>query len=110
MISAALNLSEVAAFWRSARRLYSVYSEVDRVFEMGLPLCEDLEYPIDRSEPLVMARVRQWFDQMDEHIQVWQLRQLLQSTNFQSEENLRELILRHLHKPHKMDADRDKVD
>src|SRR5437660_12560610 len=98
MTSTALHLSEVAAFWRSARRLYTLYSEIDRVFELGLPLCQDLEYPVDRQETEVIARVRQWFDQMDGQIQVWQLRQLLQSTDLQTEENLRELVLRHLNK------------
>ncbi len=110
MTLATLSLSEIAAFWRSARRLYTIYAELDRTFEIGVPLCRDLEYPVDRSEPEVIDRVRQWFDQMDSHVQVWQLRQLLQSTNLQTEENLRDLIHRYTAKPQRTEHDRDKVD
>ena len=104
------NLTEIAAFWRTTRRLYTIYAELKRTFEIEMPLCTDLEYPVDRSEPEVIDRVRQWFDQMDARVQVWQLRQLLQSTNLQTEENLRELIHRHLNKSQQSEIDRDKVD
>lgn len=110
MTLATLSLSEIAAFWRSARRLYTIYAELDRTFEIGVPLCRDLEYPVDRSEPEVIERVRQWFDQMDSQVQVWQLRQLLQSTNLQTEENLRDLIHRYMAKNQRTEHDRDKVD
>src|SRR5260370_20990512 len=92
MTTTAVNLGEMAAFWRNARRLYTIYSALNRTFEIGLPLCRDLEYPIDRSEPEIVERVRTWFDDMDTRVQVWQLRQLLQSTNLQTEENLRALL------------------
>lgn len=110
MSTATLNLGEIAAFWRNARRLYTIYSALNRTFEIGLPLCRDLEYPIDRSEPEVMDRVRNWFDQMDTHVQVWQLRQLLQSTNLQTEENLRALLRRHMDNNQSSEVDRDKID
>ena len=110
MTSAPPNLDEIAAFWRTVRRLYVIYAELDRAFELGLSPCRDLEYPSDRSEPEVIERVRNWFDQMDARIQVWQLRQLLQSTNLQTEENLRDLIARHMCKPERTEIDRDKVD
>jgi hypothetical protein len=110
MTTAALNLSEIAAFWRIARRLYVIYAELNRTFEIGLPPCRDLDYPADRSEPEVLERVRGWFDQMDAHVHVWQLRQLLQSTSLQTEENLRDLIARHLSKKQKSEIDRDKID
>jgi hypothetical protein len=104
------NLGEVAEFWRVARRLYTVYVELDRTFELGMPSCPELEDSTDRAEPQAMESVLQWFDQIDQHVQVWQLRQLLQSTSLQSEENLRYLIARHLDKPHKSEADKDKID
>jgi hypothetical protein len=108
--SATLNLGEVAEFWRVARRLYSVYIELDRTFELGMPSCRELEDPLDRPETDARERVVQWFEQVDAHVQVWQLRQLLQSTNLQNEENLRYLIARHLEKAHKTEADKDKID
>ncbi len=74
---ATLNLGEVAEFWRVARRLYTVYVELDRTFELGMPSCAELEDTVDRPEPEAMERVLQWFEQIDSHVQVWQLRQLL---------------------------------
>jgi hypothetical protein len=75
-----------------------------------MPSCPDLEDVVDRPEPEAMERVLQWFEQIDGHVQVWQLRQLLQSTSLQNEENLRYLIARHLDKKQKSEADKDKID
>jgi hypothetical protein len=108
--TATLNLDEVAEFWRIARRLYAVYIELDRTFELDIPTCPELEDAADSSDAEARERVLQWFDQVDGHVQVWQLRQLLQSTSLQNEENLRYLIARHLDKKQKTEADKDKVD
>src|SRR5258708_38757304 len=110
MTTATLNLGEIAEFWRVARRLHAVYAELDRTFELGMPVCKELEEPVDRAEPQALEHVRQWFDKIDTHVQVWQLRQLLQSTNLQTEENLRDLIHRYMVKPQRTEIDRDKVD
>ncbi|HKW76014.1 MAG TPA: hypothetical protein VJN64_10865 [Terriglobales bacterium] len=110
MSIATLKAGEAAEFWRVARRLHSIYAELDETFELGKPPCLDLENPEDRNEPEVLDRVRQWFEEMDSRIQVWQLRQLLQSTNLQTEENLRYLIKRHLERPQKTEADKEKLD
>ena len=108
--TATLNLGEAAEFWRVARRLYSVYIELDRTFELDMPPCSELADAVDRPEADARERVLEWFDQIDARVQVWQLRQLLQSTNLQNEENLRYLIARHLDKPQKNEADKDKID
>ena len=105
-----LNLDEVAEFWRIARRLYSVYIELDHTFELDIPPCPELEDSADSPTPDARERVLQWFEQIDGHVQVWQLRQLLQSTSLQNEENLRYLIVRHLDKKQKSEADKDKID
>jgi hypothetical protein len=110
MSTATLNVEEVNSFWRVARRLHSIYAELDTTYELGMAPCTDLEDTVDRPEPEVMDRVRQWFDQMDQHIQVWQLRQLLQSTTLQNEENLRYLIVRHLEREQKTESDKEKLD
>ena len=107
---ATLNLGETAEFWRVARRLYTVYAELDRTFELGMTPCAELEDTVDPPETEARERVLQWFEQIDAHVQVWQLRQLLQSTSLQNEENLRYLIVRHLEKPQKSEADKDKID
>src|ERR1051326_8372043 len=106
----ATKMNDVAGFWRVARRLYTVYAELDRTFELGMPTCAELEAPNDRSEPEVMERIQRWFEKIDNHVQVWQLRQLLQSTSLQNEENLRYLIVRHLSRKQKTEADKDKID
>jgi hypothetical protein len=108
--TATLNLNAVAEFWRIARRLYSVYIELDRTFELDVPTCPELEDASDSPEADARERVLQWFEQIDGHVQVWQLRQLLQSTSLQNEENLRYLIVRHLNKKQKSEADKDKID
>ena len=110
MSTATLNIAEVDQFWRIARRLHIIYAELDSTYELGLPACADLEDSADRSEPEVLDRVRQWFDEMDNRVQVWQLRQLLQSTGLQNEENLRYLIVRHLERTQKTEADKEKLD
>src|ERR1700739_5167421 len=96
--AAAQNPAEVATFWRVARRLYPIYIELDRTFELGASAGADLEQSGDRAEPAAVQRIRNWFQLVDAQVQVWQLRQLLQSTNLQNEENLRDLISRHLNK------------
>jgi hypothetical protein len=103
-------LGAMTDFWRVARRLYAVYAELDRTFELGMPTCAELESAKDHSEPEAVARAQHWFDEIDTHVQVWQLRQLLQSTNLQNEENLRYLIARHLEKKNKNESDKDKID
>lgn len=110
MSTATLNIEKAADFWRVARRLHSIYAELDANYELGMPPCPELEGDADRPDPEVMDRVRQWFDQMDARIQVWQLRQLLQSTSLQNEENLRYLVVRHLERPQRTEADKDKLD
>jgi hypothetical protein len=103
-------VGEVAEFWRVARRLYAIYSELDRTFELGMSPSSELEASHDNSDPEAMERVQRWFAEIDSHVQVWQLRQLLQSTTLQNEENLRYLIARHLDKKSKSEADKDKID
>src|SRR6266404_822072 len=110
MSTAVVNLSEVALKWRNARRIYPVYSELNRLFDLGVGPCRELESPINRSEPEVMERIRDWFDQMDNKVQVFQLRQLLQTTHLATEENLHALLARHLGKAEKPVSLRDKVD
>ncbi|HMF90783.1 MAG TPA: hypothetical protein VKL40_09080 [Candidatus Angelobacter sp.] len=110
MTTAASNLAGLAEFWRVARRLHTVYAALDHTFELGTTPCVELEQNVDRSEPAVLERICKWFETIDAQVQVWQLRQLLQSTNLQNEENLRYLIARHLEKKQKTDSDKEKID
>ncbi len=66
----------------------------------------------DRTTPPQesVEQARQWFLDMDQRIQVYQLRQFLQTSALAGEEALRNLLLHHLHKSPHSDTDRDKVD
>ncbi|MGH9554469.1 MAG: hypothetical protein ACRD2Y_01480, partial [Terriglobales bacterium] len=102
--------NEAAAHWRAARQLYPVYAALVRQFDLGIELSHDLENPADRSEPEVLERVWKWFDDVDERVQVFQLRQLMQFSALATEQNLHLLIERHLGKSSHSEAGRDKVD
>src|SRR5438270_9228167 len=108
--AATVNLVEIAAAWRSARRIYPIYLALNQQCEFGLSPCRDLESPIDRSEPESIQRVEDWLQQVDAKVEVHQLRQLLQTTHLAGEEGLRALIQRQLARKEKDNTERDKVD
>ncbi|MBV8051366.1 MAG: hypothetical protein JOZ80_09270 [Acidobacteriaceae bacterium] len=103
-------LSELASQWRDARSLYPLYAALAREFVIELPPCHDLEAGVEAPPRDSIEQTRQWFLDVDERIQVHQLRQFLQTTPLNSEEALRNLLMHHLHKQKHTDADRDKVD
>lgn len=96
--------------WRTARRLYAVYSGVIAHFNVGVDPCPDLESPIDRLNDGVRSRIRGWLTLMDTRCPVTYLRQVLQRDPVSTEANLRALIRRHLDRPNKTSLDRDKLD
>lgn len=98
-----VELGRIAAWWREQRRLYSIYSEINRRFQLGEP-CPDLQSPINRIEAEV------WFKVQEERVDASHLRQVLQTSGVADEESLRLLILRLLRKPQPADGDRDKID
>ena len=53
---------------------------------------------------------RQWLLDVDERVQVHQLRQFLQTTTLASDEALRVLLIHHLRKTTHSESDRDKID
>ncbi|HUQ49675.1 MAG TPA: hypothetical protein VM056_03085 [Terriglobales bacterium] len=110
MATAVLNLNQVASQWRTARRIYPIYGALLTHFDLGMEPCRELESPINRSEPEVMQRVKAWFQQMDEKVQPFQLRQLLQMSHLGTEENMRILVQRQLAYTTKTKVVRDKVD
>ena len=66
---------------------------------IDLPACDDLEAGLDDPPQESVEQARQWFLDMDQKIQVHQLRQFLQTTNLTSEEGLQTLLEHHLHAP-----------
>jgi hypothetical protein len=101
---------DLAAEWREARLLHPLYGALAREFVIDQPACEDLEAGLDEPAQESVERARQWFLEMDQKIQVHQLRQFLQTTSLTSEEGLQTLLEHHLHRTTRLDSDRDKVD
>ena len=110
MSTATVSLVEIAAEWRTARRLYPFYAALIREFQLEVPHSKDLENPVDRPEHEVLERVQEWFMQVDQKVQVAQIRQMLQSDHFGEEAMLRALLLRHLPQDHKDENLREKLD
>ncbi len=102
--------NEPAAEWRAARLLHPLYAALAREFVIELPPCSDLEAGIDAPPQESIEQARQWFLEVDQRIQVHQLRQFLQTTSLTSEEGLRTLLEHYLHKPQRTSSDRDKID
>lgn len=109
--SPAANPSQLAAHWAEALLVYPIYAAIVKKFSLADP-CADLASATDRPKPDQVLRARRWFDEMDQLIQVHQLRQFLQSAQYQnpSEQGLRALVLRHLLRPKKSPSDCDKID
>jgi len=90
--------------------LHPLYAALAREFVIDLPPCGDLEAGLEAPPQESIEQARQWFAEVDERIQVHQLRQFLQTTTLNNEEALRNLLIHHLHKEQRTDADRDKID
>ncbi len=101
---------DLVAEWREARLLHPLYSALAREFVIDLPACQDLEAAIDDPPQESVEQAREWFLEMDQKIQVHQLRQFLQTTNLTSEEGLQTLLEHHLHRATRLESDRDKID
>ena len=103
-------LHELAEEWNAARLLYPLYAALAREFVIDLPPCADLEANVEAPPQEAIEMARQWFLDMDERIQVHQLRQFLQTTSLTSDEGLKAILVHHLHKAKRGLADRDKID
>ena len=101
----------LTAQWRAARRLYPLYAALTAYFHLGSPPYKNLEDIDERSEPEAIKRAGDWLTEMDQRIQVHQLRQFLQTSGLgTSEVALHALLDRHLGKERKTESDRDKID
>ena len=104
------DLSQLSSEWNAARILYPTYSALAREFVIDLTPCNDLETGVEQPPQESVEQARQWLDDMDERIQIHQLRQFLQTTTMVTPQLLQTLLLHHLHKDEKSPSDRDKID
>lgn len=101
---------DLSAQWNSARRLYPIYFELAREFVIDVQAFPDLESGIDTPEPERVEQALHWLEEMDQRIQVHQLRQFLQTTSVVDQEGLLCLLKHLLSNSAKTDAVRDKID
>ncbi len=71
---------ESAAEWQELLLLYPLYCALDREFVIEFPRCSDLEGGVEAPTQESVEQAQQWFADMDQRIQVHQLRQFLQTT------------------------------
>jgi hypothetical protein len=101
---------DLATQWSVARRLYPLYRELAREFVIDVQPCGGLEAGSDAPEAELIEEADHWIADMDQRIQVHQLRQFLQ-TNSAVEPDIPLYLMQHfLAKTSKTDSDRDKVD
>jgi hypothetical protein len=101
---------DLAAIWSSARRLHPIYAELAREFVIDIPACADLEVAADTPGRESVEQAQQWLNDMDEKIQVHQLRQFLQTSSLVDPEGMVALLQHFLAKTTKTDSVRDKID
>jgi hypothetical protein len=104
------DLNQLAVQWNAARVLYPTYSALAREFVIDLTPCNDLEAGVEQPPRESVDQARQWLDEMDDRIQIHQLRQFLQTTTLVTPQLLQTLLLHHLYKEEKSPSDRDKID
>ncbi len=101
---------DLSTEWREARQLHPLYAALARECVIDLPACPDLDAGTEAPSAESIELARQWLLDVDEKIQVHQLRQFLQTTTLASDEVLGILLKHYLHKVTRNDSDRDKID
>ncbi len=103
-------VQDLATQWSYARRLYPIYFELAREFAIDVKPCADLEAGVDTPGKEAVEQANQWLDQMDNLVQVHQLRQFLQTSSQVNQEGIVSLLQHFLAKPTKTEVIRDKID
>ena len=103
-------VQDLATQWSYARKLYPIYFEMAREFAIEVKPHGELEAMVDTPGKDTVEQANQWIEQMDNSIQVHQLRQFLQTSSLINLEGLTTLLQHYLTKQNKTDATRDKVD
>lgn len=103
-------VQDLAAQWSSARRLYPIYFELAREFAIDVKTCADLEAGVDTPGKETVEQANRWLEEMDQLIQVHQLRQFLQTSSLVNQEGLVSLLQHFLAKTVRTDVIRDKID
>src|SRR5258708_2762494 len=103
-------VQDLASQWSSARRLYPIYFELARECAIDGKPCSDLEVGADTPGKEAVEPANRWLDDLDQTIQVHQLRQFLQTSSLVNQEALVSLLQHFLAKTARTDTVRDKID
>jgi hypothetical protein len=95
---------------QNVRLLYSLYRALAREFVIQMQPCRELEEDSEVSPIEAGSAAEKWLVEMDDSIQIHQLRQFLQTSSQINEEVLGALLAHHLNKRPRTEQDRDKVD
>jgi hypothetical protein len=101
---------DLAVLWSRARLLHPIYVELAREFVIDVPPCADLENATDVHDAESVERAQQWLKQLDESIQVHQLRQFLQTSSVVNPDGLVAMVQYLLRQSARSDSTRDKID
>ncbi len=101
---------DLAALWSSARRLHPIYIELAREFVIEAPAFAALDEPVDAPDRETVEQAQQWLHDMDDRIQVHQLRQFLQTSSLVDNQGLIALSKHFIEKTAHTDSSRDKID
>jgi hypothetical protein len=105
-----LSKTDPNAAWQNMCRLYSAYSALSREFAIEAQPCPELESESIVPSAEVITRAEQWLTDMDQRVQIHQLRQFVQTSAQADEAFLHALLSCHLKKEKHTEQDRDKVD
>jgi hypothetical protein len=103
-------VQDLATQWKIAQCLYPIYFELAREFAIDVKPNHDLEACIDTPGKETVEQAQRWLEEMDQVIQVHQLRQFLQTSALVTPEALVSLLQHFLAKTVKSDIIRDKID
>jgi hypothetical protein len=99
------------AQWEEYRSVFPIYVALAKQLQLEIPIPQNKRILPENFDGELYTKIQTWLDVMDQQVMVHQLRHLLQMTTLNaSESGLRALIMRHLRKPAKTTADRDKAD
>jgi hypothetical protein len=101
---------DLAAQWEAARRLYPIYFQIAREFVIEVQPCADLEAGVKSPGRESVEQATKWLAEMDQRVQVHQLRQFLQTNPLGDQAGLLYLLQHFLASPVRTDATRDKID
>ncbi len=97
--------------WIAAQVIYPLYCALARECVIDALPCPDIEnISLENISPASLDASRKWFAEMDERIEVHQLRHFLQTTALATLPAIEALLLHHVRKPKRSDSDRNKLD